>query len=128
MEEEIGIQIEEGQKRYKRIKSVIEELNGRRFQRPTEWYDLHFDYLSEYSAYFDDFSIIHPEINDKEFRNKAIITQKIIDRLLKDYSIYRWFGLYDYQRLNENLLWMAEYVFNEEDNTELCEILDRLKI
>jgi hypothetical protein len=128
MEEEMGIQIEEGQKRYQRIKNVIEELNGRRFQRPMEWYDIHFDYLSEYSAYFDDFTIIHPEIKDKEFRNKAIITQKIIDRLLKDYSIYRWFGLYDYQRLNENLLWMAEYVFNEQDDTELCDILDQLKI
>jgi hypothetical protein len=120
----------EGYERYDRLKNTINNLNNKKItlSRNHEWYKIHASYLNEYVEHFHDFNKVNTEITDKTFREKAFITQQLITQLLKDYNTYQWFGLYDYLRLNENLLWMADYVFEENDQDDLCDFISNLKV
>lgn len=121
--------MEESYKRYERLQSIINELTNQKLKlsRTLEWYRTHSQYLNEYLDHFIDFNSVHLEITNKTFREKASITQKLLTQLLKDYNTHQWFGLYDYQRLNENLLWLTDYVFEENNQDDLCNYMNNLK-
>ena len=49
---------------------------------------------------------------------------------MNDYMKYRWFGLYDYIRLNQGLVWLADYAleFNKKYETNLSSLFENLKL
>mgnify|MGYP000268144256 FL=1 len=49
---------------------------------------------------------------------------------MTDYQKHRWFGLYDYVRLNQTLVWLADYTeqyYKKEDNL-LLSLFKSLKV
>jgi len=119
----------EGQIRYQRLLDTIDELKNTKLNyRPVEWYDKHAEFLTEIRERFDDLCVIHLEILDFEFREKCILNEAIINQLLKDYDTHRWFGLYDYSRFCNNLLFIVEAVFATRDETQLSDLFSDIKL
>ena len=117
--------------RYERLKLIIKQIEDSKYlHRPTEWYDEHYTILEEYRSNFVDFSYVDIEISTKEFRDKAALVENILRLLMNDYMKYRWFGLYDYVRLNQALVWLADYAleFNKKDETNLASLFENLKV
>jgi hypothetical protein len=78
---------------------------------------------------FSDFNNIDMEITNSEFRHTASLTENLLKRLMVDFEKHRWFGLYDYVKLNRSLLLLANYSiqFYKEDD-ELSSLLSNLKV
>ena len=58
------------------------------------------------------------------------MSQNLLKRLMTDYQKHRWFGLYDYVRLNQTLVWLADYTeqyYKKEDNL-LLSLFKSLKV
>jgi hypothetical protein len=122
---------EEKYSRFKRLTLIIKEIEDSKYlHRPTEWYDKHYSILEEYRCNFSDFSYVDIEISNKEFRDKASLVENILRLLMNDYHKYRWFGLYDYVRLNQGLIWLAEYVLDldKKEETNLSSLFENLKV
>jgi hypothetical protein len=122
---------EEKYSRFERLKLIITEIEDSKYlHRPTEWYDKHYSILEEYRSNFSDFSYVDIEISNKEFRDKASLVENILRLLMNDYHKYRWFGLYDYVRLNQGLIWLAEYVLDldKKEETNLSSLFENLKV
>ena len=49
------------------------------------------------------------DINDNQPNFSGDVKKNILRILMNDYMKYRWFGLYDYIRLNQGLVWLADY-------------------
>ena len=123
----LTITMTEGQVRYQRLLDTIDELKNTKLNyRSIEWYDKHTEFLTEIRQKFDDLTYIHPEILDPEFRGKCKVNEAIINQLLRDYDTHRWFGLYDYNRFCNNLLFIVEVVFNTKD--ELSDLFSNIKL
>jgi hypothetical protein len=117
--------------RYERLKTIIKEVEDSGFSnRSTKWYDEHYSILEEYRLNFVDFSYVDIQISNKEFRDKASLVENILRLLMNDYHKYRWFGLYDYVRLNQGLIWLAEYVLDldKKEETNLSSLFENLKV
>jgi hypothetical protein len=117
--------------RYERLKLIIKEIEDSNYlNRPTEWYDEHYNILEEYRSNFVDFSYVDMEISSKEFRDKASLVENVLRSLMNDYQKHRWFGLYDYIRLNQALVWLADYAleFRNKEETDLSLMFGNLKV
>ena len=110
--------IEIGKQRYQRLHAIIEDINSQPFTRTEEWYDEHNHILQSYNDHFNGFSNIHPEYESTEFRTNCTLLDTLMEKLLKEYDSYRWFSLYDYNRFNQTFVWVADYVFNTDDDDE----------
>jgi|UniRef100_A0A6C0LAJ7 hypothetical protein len=117
--------------RYERLKLFIKEIEDSKYSnRNVEWYDKHYNILEEYRMNFSDFTYIDNEISNKEFRQNASLVENLLKRLMTDYQKHRWFGLYDYVRLNQTLVWLADYTeqyYKKEDNL-LLSLFKSLKV
>jgi hypothetical protein len=48
---------------------------------------------------------------------------------MNDFRNYSWFGLYDYMKFNESLIWVVDYVFEVDDTEdELGAMFDGLTV
>jgi len=122
---------EEKFSRYERLKTIIKEVEDSGFSnRSTKWYDEHYSILEEYRLNFVDFSYVDIEISSKEFRDKASLVENVLRSLMNDYIKYRWFGLYDYVRLNQALVWLADYAleFRNKEETDLSLMFGNLSV
>lgn len=122
---------EEKRTRYERLKTIVIEVETSGYTRKnTEWYDSNFNIMEEYRSEFSNFSYVDSEISNKEFRQKASLVESLLTNLMNDYKKYRWFGLYDYIRLNRNLIWLSDYsleFYNGEEN-DLCALLGKMSV
>lgn len=115
---------------YLRLKQTIEEIEDSNYnQRSVEWYKQHYTILQLYRFMFSDFNNIDMEITNSEFRHTASLTENLLKRLMVDFEKHKWFGLYDYVKLNRSLLLLANYSiqFYKEDD-ELSSLLSNLKV
>lgn len=115
--------------RYDLLINTLKEVEDFGMTRTCDWYDKHYDILKEYRENFSDFSMVDSDITEKEFRQKASLSEIILTKLMSDYESHRWFGLYDYARLNRTLIWMAEYSrdFHKKEETDLSMLFTELK-
>jgi hypothetical protein len=131
METETETQIEvKHMTRYDKLKLILEELEIPCVNKSPEWYDKHYDILTDYRSNFINFNNIDSEIHEVEFRQKANLVEILLTKLMSDYESHRWFGLYDYIRLNNTLVWMAEYSRDHHESKsekELSKLFDGLK-
>jgi len=117
--------------RYERLKLFIKEIEDSKYSnRNVEWYDKHYNILEEYRMNFSNFSYVDSEISNKEFRQKASLVESLLTNLMNDYKKYRWFGLYDYIRLNRNLIWLSDYSleFYNGEEKDLCALLGKMSV
>jgi hypothetical protein len=111
--------------RYQIVKDTIHSLESDTRSKTYGWYALHNSYLNSYYEAFEDFEKIHPDLDSNEFRENCREMNILLSRLLKDYKIHQWFGLYDYLRFNQILLKNIEYVFQSE-STDLSDMMTSL--
>jgi hypothetical protein len=115
--------------RYMRLHAIVEDIKSGSLSRTADWYYEHYDLLSIYKVMFKEFSTIHPEITNTEFREKAAKLDQYIAKLLREYESHKWFGLYDYMWFNEYLIWIIDYVFeNMAEEDEMNDIFKGMKI
>jgi len=115
--------------RYMRLHAIVEDIKSGSLSRTADWYYEHYDLLSIYKVMFKEFSTIHPEITNTEFREKATKLDQYIAKLLREYESHKWFGLYDYMWFNEYLIWIIDYVFeNMAEEDEMNDIFKGMKI
>jgi hypothetical protein len=115
--------------RYMRLHAIVEDIKSGSLSRTADWYYEHYDLLSIYKVMFKEFSTIHPEITNTEFREKATKLDQYIAKLLREYESHKWFGLYDYMWFNEYLIWIIYYVFeNMAEEDEMNDIFKGMKI
>ena len=115
--------------RYMRLHAIVEDIKSGSLSRTADWYYEHYDLLSIYKVMFKEFSTIHPEITNTEFREKAVKLDQYITKLLREYESHKWFGLYDYMWFNEYLIWIIDYVFdNMAEEDEMNDIFKGMKI
>lgn len=103
--------------RYLNLKKIINDLENGDAVRVTEWYDEHYDLLENYSTNLAPYSNLHPELDDPRLRFNLETLDEISTQLMKDYSVHRWFSLYDYYRFNTIIVEVVDYIcdLDEED-------------
>jgi len=117
--------------RYERLKTIVKEVEDSGYiNRSVKWYDEHYSILEEYRLNFVNFSYVDIQISTKEFRDKASLVENLLSSLMNDYQKHRWFGLYDYIRLNQALIWLADYAleFNKKEETDLSLMFGNLTV
>jgi hypothetical protein len=121
--------MDDSRDRYMRLHAIVEEIKSGSPTRTTEWYTEHNHLLAIYERHFYDFKNLHPEIENVEFRAKCEHLSMLIDKLMNDFRNYSWFGLYDYMKFNESLIWVVDYVFEVDDTEdELGAMFDGLTV
>ena len=124
------MQEEVKQSRYERLTETLKDIQENKKDRCHSYYDKHYDVLCDYRDNFTNFDSIDHEIQDSEFRKKACIVENLLTKLMKEYESFRWFCLYDYERLNQNLIWMSsfsrDFHINQDNDNELSSLLVNL--
>jgi len=113
--------------RYMRLHAIVEDINSNPLRRTQDWFDEHHEILSLYKYHFTAFTDLHPEIEGIEFRINCKMLDTLMDKLLKEYDIYRWFSLYDYSRFNQTLISVIDYAF-ENCEDDISDIFSSLNI
>jgi hypothetical protein len=110
--------MEEAHARYLRLHAIVEEIKSGPLTRNTEWYAEQNHLLNIYDRHFGDFTTLHPEIENEEFRLNCRTLSFLMKKITKDYNQYRWFGLYEYLEFNQILILVVDYVFEITDTEE----------
>lgn len=105
---------------YQRVTEIVKLLNASPARKATEWYDEQSDLMRYYRENLGLYSELHLEIQDPTFRKRMEYLDTLHDKLLMEYNTHRWFSDYDYLRYNETILWIVDWITNED---ELCELL-----
>jgi hypothetical protein len=91
--------------RYMRLHAIVEELNSGTVTKTNDWYAEHNHLLNMYDSYFPSgFTGINPIIQDKKFRENCVRLDALINKLMKEYTLYHWFSAYDYLQFNKILI------------------------
>ena len=114
--------MDEPYERYCKIVRIVEDLE-KSTVKTTEWYDEHYNLLEYYQENLGNYSDLHDEITDIEFREKCQLLETIGDQLRMEYNIHRWFSLYHYLTFNKILLWLIEC---DKEEYELCSVFKKL--
>ncbi len=119
--------MDEGHQRYLRLHAVVQDIKGGTLSRTTDWYAEQNHLLQSYDDHFDGFERVHPEFQEPEFRQKCKTLDILIKKLMKECNTYRWFSLYDYLKFNETLIWVVDYVVQNDEEEELGDMLANMK-
>jgi len=90
-----------------------------------DWVEIHKHRIIMYRDWIYDYSIINPEVTDKDFRRVAYETELILASLMEQIRTERTFNVQLYLSLNQHMIRMIEF-FMEED--ELEEMLSRMTV
>jgi hypothetical protein len=116
----------DGHKNWQRLIDTVHFLQQDAPLVNQAWFDEHYVHLCAYNRNFPDFTKIHPEITDVEFRQFAKRLEVLSERLFLQYHITRSFSLSDYLEFNETFLKIGQWVFRDDD--ELSELFGNLKM
>jgi len=106
----------DAEQRYMRLHAILEDISSGSLTRNSEWYADHIQLLYVYDRHFGGYSGVHPEITNPEFREKCELLDTLNLKLMNAYNSYHWFGIYDYSKFNETLIWVADYVFEHKED------------
>jgi hypothetical protein len=127
--DEIEKKMEEAYSRYLRLHAIVQEIKSGPLTRSAEWYAEQNHLLNIYHRHFGDFTTLHPEIDNADFRLNCQTLTFLSKKLRKEYDQYRWFGLYDYKEFNEILILVVDYVFAITDTEkELGALFDGMTV
>ena len=115
-----------GYERYMRLHAIVQEINSNPVHRTPEWYTEHDRLLRLYRKAFPKFTNLNPEIENPDLKLKQHELDKLIDRLLGEYSFHKWFSLYDYLRFNKILIEVVDYIFKIQDDMRDADDLGNL--
>jgi len=88
--------------RYMRLHAIVEEISSGSVTRSPEWYVEHNHLLCLYDCHFKSgFSELHPDITELKFRKNCNTLDRLINKLMREFTQYRWFSLYDYLEFNK---------------------------
>lgn len=87
--------------RYMRLHAIVEEIKSGSVTRSPEWYIEHNHLLCLYDSHFKSgFSDLHPDITELKFRKNCQTLDLLINKLMREFTQYSWFSLYDYLHFN----------------------------
>lgn len=124
----------EQHQRYMRLHAIVEEIKSGSVTRTPEWYVEHNHLLCQYDSYFKSgFSDLHPEIINLEFRKNCNTLDLLINKLMREFTQYSWFSLYDYLRFNTVAIEVIDYVHDvwgeaETEEDELSAMFSSCKV
>jgi hypothetical protein len=84
-----------------------------------EWMEEHRLHILKYRELFINFSEIHEEIIDDDFRKTARQAEVLLANLVQSIQANRFFNTRFYLMLNEHMLKLCQYIFTE-DELGLC--------
>ena len=118
-----------GYERFAKVKEIISSLLVDMYVKSPKWHDDQADLLNSYKEHFVSFENVHPEIEDLEFRINCKTLDTLLNKVLNEYNQFRWFPQYDYLRFMQTLVWIVEYVYdNDEREDELSNVFGELKV
>lgn len=107
---------EDAHQRYMRLHAILEDISSGSLNRDAGWYSDHIQLVYMYDRHFGGYSGIHPEITNPEFREKCKLLDTLSFKLMNAYNTYYSFGIYDYSKFNQTLIWVADYVFEYKED------------
>lgn len=84
-----------------------------------DWYYEHILLIAKYRDVFRNFNDVNTEIDNIDFRRYANESEDILSHLINEISIDRMFTLDKYLTLNRNLKYMCEFIYEEDELTEM---------
>jgi hypothetical protein len=107
---------------YLRLLQTIQSLeSGVRLTE--DWYCEHTDHILKYREVFPDFGRINEEIEDSEFRRKAVETETILSNLVNEIKSRGTFTVKMYLLLNKHMKDLTDIILGED---ELLEMLGKM--
>lgn len=123
------IKMDDSYQRYLRLHAIVQSLKSTSVSKTRDWYAEHNNLIHNYTKFFYDFSLVHPEHTDQVFRGNCSKVQMLSEKLIWEFDKYGWFSTFDYLQLNELLIWVIDYVYDsEEQNDSLIESLCNLSV
>jgi hypothetical protein len=119
--------------RYMRLHAIVQELSSGSVARSEVWYVEHNHLLHVYDSYFrGGFSGTHPIIEDSRFRENCRKLDILINKLMREFDRYHWFGLYDYLQFNKILIEVIDmthdYLGEESEEDTMSKMFDGLTV
>ena len=117
-------------KRYMRLHAIVEEINSSNsLNRNTEWYTEHNHLLHMYDKHFKSgFTDVHPEVTDPVFRSTCAKLDFLINKMMREFDAYQWFGLYDYLQFNKALIMVIDTAYETKDDDEFSNLFSGLSV
>lgn len=118
----------EQHQRYMRLHAIVEEIKSGPVTRTSDWYVEHNHLLCQYDSYFKSgFSDLHEEITNLEFRKNCKTLDFLINKLMREFTQYSWFSLYEYMQFNVIAIQVVDYVHDvwgemQTEEDELSEL------
>jgi hypothetical protein len=123
------VKMDDSYQRYLRLHAIVQSLKSTSISKTKDWYAEHNNLIQNYTKFFYDFSVVHPEHTDKSFREKCSKVQLLSEKLIWEFDKYGWFSTYDYLQLNELLIWVIDYVYDsEEQYDEMADLVSSLSV
>lgn len=105
-------------KNYLRLLEAVEYLETTNMP-PQSWVDTQYKHMRAYRKQFPDFTVMHPEMEAKTFRDLLAETEDLLDRMLTLYEYHRWFDMADYRKFNQNLATIVKEVYSLEEFADM---------
>jgi len=119
--------------RYMRLHAIVEEIKSGSVTRSPAWYTEHNHLLCLYDSHFKSgFSDLHPDITELKFRKNCQTLDLLINKLMREFTQYSWFSLYDYLQFNliaiEVIDQAHDYLGETDEEDEFAQMFSSMKV
>jgi hypothetical protein len=115
--------------RYMRLHAIVKDITSGSVTRTQEWYVEHNHLLHVYDSFCSGgFTATHPLIQDPKFRENCVRLDQLMNKLMREFNLYHWFGLYDYLQFNKILIEVIDTVEEYETDDDMTSMFDNMQI
>jgi hypothetical protein len=106
------------------VNAISEIDNSYKFSK--DWFIKHKALIILYRDWISDYSKVHPEIEDLEYRQNAFNIEFLLTYLCDQIKNYGNFDIGAYRRLNVSIKFVVDYMLSKEDADELSSFMQNL--